>query len=51
VPELDVEKPAAVGVIASGVAGGSDPVMARLESRYPDGRVVSGPDGHRYFIR
>ena len=51
VPRLDVDKPAVVGVISSGVPGGADPVMAELESRYPDGRVVNGPDGERYFVR
>lgn len=51
VPALDVEKPAVVAVIRSGVAGGADPVMAELESHYPDGRIVRGPAGRRYFVR
>ena len=51
VPGLDVDKPAVVGVISSGVPGGPDPVMAELESRYPDGRIVHGPDDRRYFVR
>ena len=51
VPELEVDKPAVVGVIRSGVTGGPDPVMAELASRYPDGRVISGPGGQPYFVR
>ena len=51
VPGLDVDKPAVVGVIRSGVAGGADPVMAELESRYPDGRIIRGPADRRYFVR
>jgi hypothetical protein len=26
-------------------------VIADLESRYPDGRVVTDPNGERYFVR
>ena len=51
VPRLDVDKPGVVGVIRSGVPGGSGPVMAELKSRYPDGRIVYGPADRRYFVR
>ena len=51
VPRLDVEKPAVVGVIASGVSDGPDPVMAELASRYPDGHIITAPDGRLYFVR
>ena len=51
VPGLDVDKPAVVGVIGSGVPGGAGPVMAELESRYPDGRIIRGPADRRYFVR
>jgi hypothetical protein len=53
VPGLHVDKPGTVGVISSssGVPGGSGPVMAELKSRYPDGRIIHGPAGRRYFVR
>jgi hypothetical protein len=51
VPQLELDKPAVVGVIRSGVPGGAGPVMAELKSRYPDGRIVYGPARQRYFVR
>ena len=48
---LDIDKPAIVGVLSGEPGGWTDAVMPELESRYPDGSVVSGPNDERYFVR
>jgi hypothetical protein len=50
-PELDVDKPATVAVLSGEPGNWPGGVMADLEARYPNGRVVSGPNGERYFVR
>jgi hypothetical protein len=50
-PSFRIDKPAAVGVVRSKVPGATEAVMAELESRYPDGRVVTSPNGQQYFVR
>lgn len=50
-PRLDVDKPATVGVLSQEIGEWPSRVIADLESRYPNGRVVSGPNGERYFVR
>ena len=50
---LHVQKPATVGVltITAVPRGFRADLMAKLESRYPDGSVISGPGDERYFVR
>jgi hypothetical protein len=48
---LDVDKPGVVGVLSGEPGGWTGAVMPELESRYPDGNVVSGPNDERYFVR